>query len=805
MKNPQLKPNLLKPRWSKVFTDLWDDKTRTILVVASIAVGVFAIGMVISAYFIMDEDISHSYASVNPPNIEIWADPFDEDFVRSLRKVDGVEDVVAHRVFDVRASIGEENPQNLKLFGLSSFPGEINLLTAIEGSEIPGDNEIIISQDLMHTTGFHPGDVIKVIFPDEKTRELTMVGLVTDQTTSKPSPDPMVYAYVTMNTIHSFGLGDSFNHLYITVTGDGTNSEFITEVGDAVEEKIERSRREIYNRDEGLSNEHPMSDSTLAIIGLLGALGGLLTILSSSLIINTLNALMTQQLRQIGVMKLVGGRSKQILGMYLSLIVFYSLIALIFAVPLGAVAGYGLSWLITSILGAVLQGFRFVPEAVITQVVIAFAVPLSAGFFPVRSGARTSVRRAISDYRPGTRSKARSLLNFKPKRISSISRPILLSFRNTFRKKGRLLLTIFTLTVAGGVFIAVFNVRDSMGNLMDQLMDHFLGDVTVTFQQPYRVSEVKQALLDIPGVEAVEGWAGAIGEILDENGEVVTDLSISAPPQNTQLLTPEFVAGRWLLPNEEKKLVLSDTIYNFFPNLKPGDMLKVKLAGQREEEWQVVGIFRFVDMLGDPLGYANFEFIARKTGLPEQALSYRVVTATHDADAQIELTERIDRQLMMRDLNVQSVLSGSALRENASIGMNMLVIFLLIMAILTAFVGSIGLTGTMSINVLERTREIGVMRTIGAVDKVIMQSVIIEGLVIGMITWVLAIGISFPISTVLLTIIGETMMGSAMAAQFTPLGIFLWLGIVIVLSIIASIMPARNAAKLTINEVLAYE
>ncbi len=74
-----------------------------------------------------------------------------------------------------------------------------------------------------------------------------------------------------------------------------------------------------------------------------------------------------------------------------------------------------------------------------------------------------------------------------------------------------------------------------------------------------------------------------------------------------------------------------------------------------------------------------------------------------------------------------------------------------------------------------------------------------------MITWVLAIGVSFPISTVLLKIIGETMMGSELNAQFTPVGIFIWLGIVIVLSIIASIMPARNAAKLTINEVLAYE
>ena len=51
--------------------------------------------------------------------------------------------------------------------------------------------------------------------------------------------------------------------------------------------------------------------------------------------------------------------------------------------------------------------------------------------------------------------------------------------------------------------------------------------------------------------------------------------------------------------------------------------------------------------------------------------------------------------------------------------------------------GSIGLTGTMGMNVLERTREIGVMRSIGAVDRVVMKTVIIEGVVIGVISWLL--------------------------------------------------------------------
>lgn len=64
---------------------------------------------------------------------------------------------------------------------------------------------------------------------------------------------------------------------------------------------------------------------------------------------------------------------------------------------------------------------------------------------------------------------------------------------------------------------------------------------------------------------------------------------------------------------------------------------------------------------------------------------------------------------------------------------------------------------------------------------------------------------SLPISALLLNIISEAMMGSSMDLVFTSQGVFIWLGVVIVLSFIASILPARNASRLTIREVLAYE
>ena len=803
--NTDIKPNLLKPRWSKVFSDLWDDKTRTGLVVASIAVGVFAIGMIISAYVILGADINRSYAAVNPPNIVVWTDPFDRNLVRAIEKIAGVKEVEGRRIIAIRARKGAENWQNLTLIGVSDFTGNINHLIPIEGTNSPGEGEVIVSQNLMFTTGFRTGDSIEIELPDGSKHHLAVAGLVTDQTTSKPDPNSTNNAFITLETLKSFGLDTGFNQLYITVDGEGSDREIIASVAASIKDKVKSSQREVYRMDQKLSSEHPMTSSILAVIGVLGALGALITILSSSLIINTLNALLTQQLRQIGVMKLVGARSYQILGMYLTLIIVYSLIALLLAVPLGALAGYGLAWFIANLMGAVLQGFRIIPAAVLTQALIAILIPLGAGFFPVNKGAKTSVRRAISNYRPVVQAKKRNILNLSNKWFSWISRPILLSFRNTFRQRGRLLLTLFTLTVAGAVFIAVFNVRDSMNNVMDQLMQHFMGDVTVNFLQPYRVNRVEQALLGVPGVEGVEGWGGAGGEIWDTNDNLVTKLSIVAPPQDTQLLHPEFVAGRWLLPNDTNAIVVSDTIYQFYPNLKPGDRLMIKIQGLRKEQWEVVGVFRFVNMLGDPMAYTNFEFLADKMHMSNQAASYRIITEAHDASSQQTLTRHIDDHLGARNFLVQSVQSGYRLRANATQAVNTLVVFLLIMAILTAFVGSIGLTGTMSINVLERTREIGVMRTIGAVDIVIMQSVIIEALVIGLITWLLAIGLSFPISFLLLTIVGEAMMGSAMTLSFTPLGILLWLAVVIFLSVFASIMPARNAARLTINEVLAYE
>jgi len=246
-------------------------------------------------------------------------------------------------------------------------------------------------------------------------------------------------------------------------------------------------------------------------------------------------------------------------------------------------------------------------------------------------------------------------------------------------------------------------------------------------------------------------------------------------------------------------------IYDFFPEIQPGDSIQVKTHDEIEENWTVVGIFRFTAAMDDVLAYADYDFIADLTGMPNQAFTYRIVTSDHSTDGQEQIGIIVDEYLRDRDYLVNEVETGSLTQGQSGKALNVMIIFLFVMALLTAFVGSIGLTGTMGMNILERTREIGVMRAIGAVDREITKSVIIEGGFIGLITWFFAIFLSFPISDVLLRIISEAMLGSRMQLSFTYQGFIIWLVVVLVLSMIASLIPARNAANLTIREVLAYE
>jgi len=188
-----------------------------------------------------------------------------------------------------------------------------------------------------------------------------------------------------------------------------------------------------------------------------------------------------------------------------------------------------------------------------------------------------------------------------------------------------------------------------------------------------------------------------------------------------------------------------------------------------------------------------------------RSFSYRIVLDKHDRPYQDAMAEKLDLFLRDNGFTVRSVKAGRASLDKAVESLDTLAVFLLIMALLTATVGAMGLAGTMGMNVMERTREIGIMRSIGADDRAVMRTVIAEGVVIGVISFALAIVLSVPFTYLLSTIVSLAVFQTPIDTIFTFTGYGIWLALVLVLSALASILPARNAARLTIREVLAYE
>ncbi len=795
---------MLKPRWRKVLADLWENKSRTILVVLSIAIGVFAVGMIAGAYVIISTDLDLSYSMANPANIEITTRAFDEDYINSIARLEGVADVEARRDVSVRVLKPSGEWDVLTLRVLPDFENtKIDVLLPLEGDQVPDKKEAIFEIKTLESLGVEVGDTLQIELADGSDLELRVAGSAMDRTLGYGAFMGRRNAYIQEESLDWLHEAVYYNKIYITAAENPDDRTHLKELVEDVESYLNRSNYEVYYVDLALTNEHPLSSIVEALVGILLILGVLVMFLSGSLITNTLSALMGQHLRQIGVMKLVGARRKQVISLYMLLILSFSLIALVLSIPAGSWAALATSRLAADLLNAELQDHSIIPVAIILQIVIAIAVPQLAGISPVLRGAGKTVQEAVSGSGQAQNTDKKGWIDRRLESIKGISRPMMVSLRNTFRQKGRLFLTLFNLMLGGAIFISVFNVQVSLNKKIEETTKYFKADVNLSFKTPYRITTVESIVSRVPGVEHIEGWVSTSGELLKADGTVEDNITIFGPPVGTNLIEPILLEGRWLEPGDEHALAVNEAIWSIYPDLHAGDSLRLKING-RERDWEIVGILQYTGM-DDLFAYANYPTLAREVNFTNEATTFRIVTTEHDTVIQEAVSRRVDEVFRKRGFLVSKVEAGNTLNESIFSYINILIVFLLLLAILTALVGSIGLAGTLSMNVMERTREIGVMRAIGAYDKIVIRLVIIEGLVISMISFVLSVILSFPITSLLSNVVSMAIFNAPAQFAFTAQGFLIWLGLILVLSIVASIIPARSASRMTIREVLAYE
>jgi putative ABC transport system permease protein len=586
----------------------------------------------------------------------------------------------------------------------------------------------------------------------------------------------------------------------LRVAGDSSDKAHNQDVADRVIDRIERSRVTVTHTEVPDPGKLPMDQLISGLLYVLGAMGMVSLGSSIFLLINTMQALLTQQVQQIGVMKAIGGRGRDIAGMYLTMILIFGLLALLIAAPLG-------SWIARNVVGFLeylinfeLSGFSLDPQVLALEAALALLVPLLAGLWPILSGVRITVREAIADY--GLVEGGDGLIDRLLERVRGLPRPLLLSLRNTFRRKGRLFLTLVTLVLAGTLFMAVVSVRVSMTDTVDDLLQALGYDVFVYLSRPYRTDQIENVALGVPGVKAVESWGEASAFRLRPDGSEGRVFNITSLPPTTQMFRPQIVQGRWLLPGDKNALVLNTFVLQDEPDIAVGDDIVLEIQG-RETTWRIVGIVS--PYLPSPMAFAAYAHLSRVTRDVGRASTLQVVTEQHDGAFQVQVAEALGKRFDLEGLSVIATFTTSQQSEAIGFFFNILVTLLMSMSILTSIVGGIGLMGTMLLNVLERIREIGVMRAIGARTDAVIQIFIVEGAIIGLLSWLIAVVLAWPLGKVITSSVGQPLVGLPLSYTFSLTGVGMWLAAAILISVASSYFPAQNAARLTVRQVLAYE
>jgi putative ABC transport system permease protein len=636
---------------------------------------------------------------------------------------------------------------------------------------------------------------------------MRIAGTVHDMAMVPAQFDNSPYGYISFETVEWFGEDYGLNELNV-VAARPQDKEFAQQVVNQVKDKVEKNGFTIPMSLVAEPGQLPLDDILQAILILMGFLGLLSLFLSVFLIVNTVTALLAQQRRQIGVMKAIGARSGQLAGMYLVMVMAYGLMALVIAAPLSIVGSRALSRFLAAMFNFDLLQLEVPSYAILVQLAVGLLVPVLASLYPFAANLRVTAAQAMSTVRLG---RGRFGTGGIDRLLSGANlwfarrvllRPVLLSVRNIFRSKGRLVLTLLTLVLAGAIFIGVFSVSASLNRTVDDLMKLWNFDSLITFDRPYRAVRVEDEAQMVPGVVETDVWLQLpVRRVRDDDSEGQMIYMFAAPAGSRLVPGPAIVEGRWLLPEDENAVVVDAILLKQEPDLHVGGDIVLKVDG-KDRHFTIVGMS--MGMMS-PMAYANYPYIARITGNVGEADAALVDIGYQDEESVLRVTRAVENHLEDSGMRVSVVGTMSVERAEAQVFFSIIVNLLLIMALMLALVGGLGLMGTMSINVLERTREIGVLRAIGSPNRGVAQVFILEGVAIGVMSWFLGALLAYPLGGLLCTAVGVPLLGSPLTFAFSFSGVWIWLALVVILSAIASFIPARNASRLTVREVLAYE
>jgi putative ABC transport system permease protein len=366
------------------------------------------------------------------------------------------------------------------------------------------------------------------------------------------------------------------------------------------------------------------------------------------------------------------------------------------------------------------------------------------------------------------------------------------------------------MAVGGATFIAAFNVSESWRNTVDALFEVRRYDLQVLFSQPYPSAELVEVVGKVPGVKRVEAWGGAWAEKESPGRLEPYRMMVTAVPPQTELIAYPLLEGRWLRADDTNAIVINHELrQDHDAGLRVGDDITLDMAGTRST-WKVVGVIRELGVRrrGQNIpasAYVSQEPFERVTGLRGVSANLVLTAEERGAEPLRELTRRVERALDAASLQRTTVQPSTHRKQELLDHLVVIRNFLLAMAALVAVVGGLALTSAMSINVMERTREFGVLRAIGASTRDVLRIVLTEGLFMAFLSWLIALALAVPLSLAIGNFAGNVFVHSDLDNIFSWAASLVWLGVALLVGALASTWPTLDVLRKPVAGALHYE
>jgi len=790
---------MMRIQLKKSLAELWLNPGRSVLVVLALCIGLWGIGSNMVSFFILQNDLNENFIRAKPFHVVLKSKDFAKLDLDTLKQRPEIEDAEFRELSYQRIEVLPDQWIPLWLMAVDNFNDmRIAQIYSEEGNRVPDTGTMLIERNGQLVSNLRLGSKANVRAGSENFR-VPISGIVFDPAQAPATQDAFIYAYVDKATYQQITHEKINQRLLLRLNNVHSKSE-VQQVTQRLIEDFQFNGIRIDSVSVPKYNTHPHQFQLNTLVAFQGSIGFLALIMGVVLVSQLMESILSQQVKQIGILKAIGSTRRQVIGLYLMNVLLLGIVATLVTVPVAVVSGYNFAEFVATVINFNILTTTLPHYVYVLLIATGILLPVLMSLPTLLKGTRISVREALSDYGINSQQVSDKQVSTK---ITSLPSALRLAWRNIFRRKKRMLITVSMISLGVAIFSAGFNVRQSLIDYLNDTKQSLKYDVQIVLKQQVSPAVALAPFKHLENVHRVETWSGGSGRLQSSVVSADNGIGVVAFPYDSDLITWNVIEGRWLQPSSKLEIVINQYGADLLDSPKVGQDMPITINGIQHTA-KLVGV---VSEFNPPKIYMDKIHYNALFNQDGKINSLMFLAEDRSYQAVVKLKKDIEHILHNTDLDVLYVMSQT---ERAEIIYNHLDIILTLFALLSLLVlavSALGMASATGINVLERTREIGVMRAIGATPGIIKHIFVSEGIMINSISILLGLLLSLPLSAAAAKFFGNLILGHdvSLAFAFSSTGLIFTLLLTLVFGWLASRIPARKAVMVPTREALSYE